>query len=96
MLLIKSEKDFRNSTDEELNNCEFKILHQLTSKTDGSRPPFVFLVAFKTSFSSISSSTTLGRGVARIVLEGGSKSSKMSATMVDRRRKFWVAERLKR
>ena len=36
------------------------------------------------------------RVVARNFLEGASKSSKMSATMVDRRRKCWVAERLKR
>ena len=35
-------------------------------------------------------------GVARNFLEGGSKSSKMSATMVDRQRKFRVMERLKR
>ena len=32
------------------------------------------------------------RGVARNFLEGGSKSSKMLATMVDRRIKFWVVE----
>ena len=38
----------------------------------------------------------LRRGVARDFLEGGSKSSKMSATMVDRRRGYWDEERLKR
>ena len=39
---------------------------------------------------------TKGRGVARYFLEGGSKSSKVSATMFDRWRGFWDAERLKR
>ena len=37
----------------------------------------------------------ISRGVARDFLEGGSKSSKMSATMVGRRRGFWDVERLK-
>ena len=36
----------------------------------------------------------LSSGVARNFLEGGSKSSKMLATMVERRRGFWNAERL--
>ena len=37
----------------------------------------------------------ISRGVARDFLEGGLKSSKMSATMVGRRRGFWDVERLK-
>ena len=38
---------------------------------------------------------TAVRGVARNCLEGGSTSSKMSASMVARRRGFWDAEWLK-
>ena len=38
---------------------------------------------------------TRSSGVARDFLEVGSKSSEMPATMVGRRRKFWVAELLK-
>ena len=41
-------------------------------------------------------SVPFARGVARTFLESGSKSSKISATMVDRQRNFWVTERLKR
>ena len=37
----------------------------------------------------------MDRGVARNFLEGGSKSSKMSATMGVPRRKLWAAEGLK-
>ena len=37
-----------------------------------------------------------GRGVARNFLEGGSKSSEMSAIIVDQQRKFRFTERLKR
>ena len=40
--------------------------------------------------------TMHNKPVARYLLEGGSKSSKMSATMVLQRRKFWVAKQLKR
>ena len=36
------------------------------------------------------------RGVGRNFLEGGSNSSKLSATMVERQKKFRVTERLKR
>ena len=39
---------------------------------------------------------TGSRGVSTNILEGGSKSSKMSATMVGRGKTFWVKERLKR
>ena len=38
----------------------------------------------------------MARGVARNFLEGGSKSSKISVTMVGQRRKFGVVEELKR
>ena len=38
----------------------------------------------------------MNMGVARNFLEGGSKSSKMSVTMVGRRRKFGIVEQLKR
>ena len=41
-------------------------------------------------------SDKLPRGVARNFLEGGSETSKMSATTVGRRRKLGVVERLKR
>ena len=38
----------------------------------------------------------LCRSIARNFLEGGSKSSKMSATIIGRQGGFWYAERLRR
>ena len=66
MLFRKFVKVSPKSTDEEPNECEVTILHQLSkSKPDAPHAPFVFTVAFKTISSSISSKTTLSFGCFR-------------------------------
>ena len=58
----------------------------------------LFLHFFKIWYPNINLSlkVCIVRGVDRSFLEGGSKSSKISATMVGRQREFWDAERLNR
>ena len=66
--------------------------YKKTLKNDCLRFP---KVSWKFRISTIFSFAVVSRGVARNFIEGGSKSSKASASTVGQWIKFWTAERLK-